>query len=265
MQWLEASGLRVVPLVYTRPWSQLSLLLPSLSAVLIPGGTVTYWQDSSTLSPFAQTVCAVYDYITAVNDDEEVDGYYPLWGTGTGMNMIHLCAWQRTSTVQKFAGSPGKRTQLTVDRPKDSRLFDTMVGDRILTLLSTSKVVFLDYTDGVSSNRYKSTKRITKMFVSFATTVDFNGETVVAVMEARKYPYYGTLFHPEKAAYEWGSGAVHTKEGVDVGKYLGGFFGNEARRNWNEFGSEEALQPLLIFNWQPIYTGKPYTKVYPFR
>jgi anthranilate/para-aminobenzoate synthase component II len=36
------------------------------------------------------------------------------------------------------------------------------------------------------------------MFLATSTSIDEKGKVFVASMEAHKYPFYGTLFHPEK-------------------------------------------------------------------
>ena len=46
-------------------------------------------------------------------------------------------------------------------------------------------------------------------------------------LPAFKYPFYGVVFHPEKAVYDWSPYTIpipHTAEAVEVSHFFGNFF-----------------------------------------
>lgn len=44
---------------------------------------------------------------------------------------------------------------------------------------------------------------ISKKWIPFSLNLDRNGHEIVSSIEHDVLPFYGTLFHPEKVAFEW--------------------------------------------------------------
>ena len=82
--------------------------------------------------------------------------------------------------------------------------------------------------------------------------------TLLFSITAKKYPIFGTQWHPEKNNFEYNTNEdiCHTSTAILMTQYMSNFFVNQARKSQHKFASEERLQELVIYNYSPVYTGK---------
>ncbi|CAI5986496.1 unnamed protein product [Closterium sp. NIES-64] len=107
--------------------------------------------------------------------------------------------------------------------------------------------------DGTTVGRFLSNKRLKEFFHILTTSVDRNGTEYVTTIEARDYPIYGTQWHPEKTAFEWGLPHIpHSAHAVAVCQATANFFVNEARRSTHRPESDEEMDEMLIYNRAPM-------------
>ena len=81
----------------------------------------------------------------------------------------------------------------------------------------------------------------------------------VAAIEAHNYPFWATQFHPEKNAYEWTDiyqEIPHFKNAISSSMFFAEFFVEQTRSNFHEFQTRELEQTYLIYNYNPVYTGR---------
>ena len=79
------------------------------------------------------------------------------------------------------------------------------------------------------------------------------------MIESRRYPFWGSAFHPEKVLFDWNNFLTelpHSKEARDVAQFFGRFFVDQARKNNHKFASRDILEKHLIYNFNPTYTGQ---------
>jgi gamma-glutamyl hydrolase len=68
----------------------------------------------------------------------------------------------------------------------------------------------------VSPELYTANTRLKDFFDVTAYNQDSEGTPFVASVEARRYPFYGIQYHPEKSAYEWEVDSDHSDEAIAV-------------------------------------------------
>lgn len=86
---------------------------------------------------------------------------------------------------------------------------------------------------------------------------DNNNLTFISTIEAKKYPFVGLQFHPEKNAYEWKKNDPHTSSAIYSARYFYDWFINECRRNYhNRHKNNSLLENELIYNYPTTYVGK---------
>jgi len=87
-------------------------------------------------------------------------------------------------------------------------------------------------------------------------TADDHRPFVVA-FEGRKYPFYGTLFHPEQALY---GGGNHEWKSILLNRHFADFFVALARKNTNTgcdiCGLIEYTYDALLVSENPLYFYK---------
>ena len=61
-----------------------------------------------------------------------------------------------------------------------------------------------------------------------STSQDDNGLTLIPIIEAKIYPFWGVQFHPEMITYEWMEPIVpHSAAAGGTSQYFGDFFINQ--------------------------------------
>ena len=91
------------------------------------------------------------------------------------------------------------------------------------------------------------TPSLANFYKILSTNKDLQGVEFVSTIEANNYPIYGTQWHPEKNAYEWGmdsdgipkEGINHSPQAIAVEQYMANFYVQQARHNFHKFDSPE--------------------------
>uniref|UniRef100_A0A7S3HY45 Glutamine amidotransferase domain-containing protein n=1 Tax=Favella ehrenbergii TaxID=182087 RepID=A0A7S3HY45_9SPIT len=117
---------------------------------------------------------------------------------------------------------------------------------------------------GLALDTFKSDEGLGKMFTPTSTSTNpDSGDTFVASMESKYYPFYATQFHPEKVLTQYNSDAIdHSWESTMDNRYLADRFIELARMNENTCGTFEECQDLIIDNTAVIVTDTYYGNVY---
>jgi gamma-glutamyl hydrolase len=73
---------------------------------------------------------------------------------------------------------------------------------------------------------------VREFFDIISLAVDRFDRPFVSVLEAKEYPIYCTMFHPEKLGFEWHAGIkglTHDIMSIERAQYYADFFVQEAR------------------------------------
>lgn len=98
---------------------------------------------------------------------------------------------------------------------------------------------------------------------------DWNDLEFISVVEHKKYPFYGTQWHPEKILYEFveGKNISHSGGAIKAAHYFAEFFVDEARKNFNTFKNSTQVEDMFFYNHNPDYVGKKgcvFAQIYGF-
>lgn len=88
-----------------------------------------------------------------------------------------------------------------------------------------------------------------------STNVDRKGRVFGSTIEGKRYPVFGTQWHPEKNIFEWTDREAipHTPQAIEVAQYTANFFVEHARNSTHRFAYGE-LDSLVIWNYEPVFT-----------
>lgn len=98
---------------------------------------------------------------------------------------------------------------------------------------------------------------------------DWNDLEFISIVEHKKYPFYGTQWHPEKILYEFveGKNISHSSGAIRAAHYFADFFVDEARKNFNTFENSTQVEDMFFYNYNPDYVGKKgcvFAQIYGF-
>jgi len=250
VKFLESSGARVVPIMIRKPKEYYEDLLSKINGVLFPGGGVNLQGNG-----YGRTGKIIFDIAVKMNDKGD---FFPLWGTCLGFELLNFLAakknWMKACAAEDLPANINFQKGF-----ENSRIFKDL--DSSLKNIMQNQNITINYHQWCLTPANYTSSKLDNYFKVLATNKDFNGVTFISVVEAFKYPFYGVAFHPEKVLFEWVLSKTHhniphSLEAVQVSQYFSRFFVNEARKSTHHFPSKEAENAVLIYNYNPVFTGK---------
>ncbi|XP_061569368.1 gamma-glutamyl hydrolase [Cololabis saira] len=256
VKFLESAGARVVPVMIKQTLEEYKTLFNSINGILFPGGGA-----SIISSEYQRAAEAFYELGIEANKNGD---YFPMWGTCLGFEQLtYLTSGKFLLTHTNTSG-----VVLPLDFTKDvndSRMFKGFPGE-LMAALSTEKITENSHQWSLTTSDYNTNAELTRFYKVLSTNTDGNVE-FVSTVEAYDYPIYGTQWHPEKNAFEWTRPYIaHSPAAVKTTFYMAQFFVSEARKNFHRFESKEEESKVLIYNYNPVYTGdvSAFEQIYLF-
>ena len=241
VEWVEASGARVVPLINGDDIEETKKKLKKMSGVLFPGGDGSYHDYGK----------VIFDYVKEINDNGT---YMPIWGTCAGQHellaYVSDAGWDVLDIYDMDSAS------LTLDFPYgDPTSFPMFAGlGPKANLFKEYNVTYNSHHWSLHPDKFKTDKGLGQWFkptsLSYMPAPD--SRPFVASMETTganaHYPFYGTQYHPEKAAYIYNEGQAVNHKWVSIllNQHFSEFFMQEARRNPQTYGNYSMTQKDII-------------------
>ena len=192
VKYLEGSGARVVPINFFATEAELDALLPSLNGVFFPGGD----------AEFPKAAQYTFNKVKEFNDAGE---YFPLWGTCMGFEWLLMSATEDANILDPKTGQmDAYNYSIPLDFTqtyKNSKIFKQSPS-AINTYLSTENVTMNNHHYGIWIDHFRKTPVLADFFHVLSTNKDRNGDEFVSMIEAFKYPIFGSQWHPEKNNFE---------------------------------------------------------------
>jgi gamma-glutamyl hydrolase len=255
VKYLESSGARVVPIPFDAPRSQLLDLFNSINGILFTGGGQTLTKGTT----FFDNARYLWDLAIQSNDRGD---YFPLWGTCQGFQMFHIFAADvpdESLVLSNFDSYYVSYPLIFNDtNVKKSRMLGptSIATDQIRTDLATKNITLNLHHQGISPATFEKYSNMKSFLSVLSTNKDEKGNIFLSLVEAKKYPFYGSQFHPEWASFEWYDhpSVIHTEDSIRANNYFSRFFVNEARKNNHKFVNTSIESKTLIYNYSPEYT-----------
>ena len=262
VKYLEMAGARVVPLIYNQPSDDIDTLLKGINGILFPGGGACL---QSTNCPFFESASRMFKYAIQSNDN---GNYFPVWGTCLGFQFLSVMGAGENQTVLS-SGFDSEDLPLPLNFTSsvtNSKLFAN-APTTVMTNLKTKPITMNAHHSGVTPKAGKNNKQFADFYTVLSTNNGRQGKEFISTIEAKKYPIYGTQYHPEKINFEWvieKEPIPHTFDAVVASQYFANFFVNEARKSNIKLENEN---DYLIYNYNTNFTGKSggyFTETYFF-
>lgn len=253
VNWIESAGARVAPVFFNATPTALESQFSFLSGLLLPGGHCGSHQG------YGEAVDLLLGMAKKSND---AGRFFPVWGTCQGhQQLAQFGSNQSDSVLVRTTGTEGWITwvNLTGAGQAHSRILGDAPGEVIMSLTAVRSTINLHHFSVPTSVIERPGSHAHAFFEVVGTNVDQNGVEFTSIIEARRYPFYSTQFHPEKNAYEFEQGwernntmqhgEAHGRAAVQTSQYLANFFVGEARKSPYRWPSEKGGEMKLIYEY----------------
>eukprot|EP00961_Rhodomonas_salina_P193672 2614706-Rhodomonas_salina.2 len=257
---VEAAGARPAVIFHNSSDAELKAIFQRVNAVLFPGGR---GGPKGKMDGDAAYLKVGKKIIQMAESANEAGDYFSLHFTCLGFEVL-VSTIAGSCDILQPTDAENLRSSLKLDwgAVRASRMFasrgvvngtayaELLEGEEPLTMNFHAWGLYLQ--DFVSNTVLRSYLRV------LSTSTDAQGREYVSTVEARKYPFFGTQWHPEKNAFEWtpSQKIPHSPDAVAVTSFFAQLLGAEARESAHVFGSEEEVNAALVYNWAPTFTAK---------
>ncbi|XP_028289732.1 gamma-glutamyl hydrolase [Gouania willdenowi] len=256
VKFLESAGARVVPVMINKTPEEYKTLFNSINGILYPGGSANIFS-----SGYEKAARIFYEL--AIEAKKKGD-HFPVWGTCLGLEQLMYLTSGKP--VLSRTNTSGLALPLNfTNKINDSKLFQNF-PPQVLQDLALKPLTENSHKWSVTMATYNEDEKLQKFYKVLSTNMDGTTE-FLSTVEAYDYPIYGTQWHPEKNPFEWTrSYYPHSSSAVKMSFYIAQFFVDEARKNFHRFESVDLEQDALIYNYNPVYTGRKniFEQVYYF-
>ena len=199
---------------------------------------------------------------------------FPLWGTCMGFQFMSLLtAGDDAILCEQCFDSEGVAYPLLFEEPAAtaSRLYGEL-PPALKTKLATANLTANSHHDGIAPATFGTSgnAKLAAFYDVLSTNVDSVGRPFVSTIEAKRYPFFGTQWHPEKNNFEWGlklgpAAIPHGRDATAVSQYAADFFVQAARSSTHVFATPAAEAAALIYNYAAVPDPSGYfSQVYIF-
>lgn len=245
---IESAGARVVPIPITYDRSLVEELFRCVNGLLLPGGGAKLQE-----SQYFQNAKIFFELAIEANKN---GNFFPIWGTCLGFEAIPIIvAGTRDVLTANKALDKAIPIKFT-EEASSCRLYRDL-SPTLLKALESENITYHWHKYGFYPEIFGKNEKLSDMFKVLSTSVDDESEEpFVSSYEAREYPIYGVMWHPEKNNYEFKTARQtripHSSNAIQVTQYLSRFFVDEARKSKHRFPSAEMEEKYLIYQHSPV-------------
>jgi gamma-glutamyl hydrolase len=208
----------VAPVRFYASDAELKRLFESINGLVFAGGLTWLWKDS----PYVIAAHKLFRWAVEAND---AGNPFPIHGTCLGHQLLHLLvtnASRNDMMVETDAVAHPTVLNFLPGVTNTSRAFGGMAPDLIAKLPDPQlNIAMENHEYGIPPAHYKRWPALAAFFNILTTTKDRKGFEYISTVEAKKYPFTGTQWHPEKPTSEFGMVEVpHTLDAVRVGQHF---------------------------------------------
>jgi gamma-glutamyl hydrolase len=193
VDWLEREGVQVVPVPFDT--EDVELYYQVLHGLVIPGGDTLFGMKQVAL---LETVQRFLDM--GMRQGE----YFPILGICFGMELL-MALVGGFQTFEPIVDHGQRR--LTWTREGTTSTLYRVLGP------AAKQDTEQNHEFGISPRRFQANVRLRRFFSVLATATNPHGEEYIAIVQGRKYPVFGTIFHPERQPNRRAFARVFLSEG----------------------------------------------------
>jgi len=250
VQWVQAGGARVVPVIIGREKEYYEELFKSINGLLLPGGSAPLTGSGG----YAEVGGLFYDLAKEANDAGDS---FPIWGTCNGFELLTVLSSKDHSRLTD-CDSQDQAVPLNFLSGWDkSEVFSSAPPD-VIREITEEKITINFHHHCLTPANF--TKYGMEMFWNpLSYNYDRFNLAYLSSIEAKNYPFVGVQFHPEKNIFEWAEKEPripHSRHAVHVSLYFATHFVNMARKSRHSFKDRSTEEQFLSYKYQPHFVGR---------
>lgn len=257
VKYVESGGARAVPVFTDRPEKELRKLFTQLNGLLVPGG-------GQKLAPGEEFYDATSLFTDLAMEAYDIHGeVFPIQYTCLGFEAAAVKFSNNPYIVSNLTGTYGVVSELTwTPDAKDARSLRLVPPD-VMEQAARGGLVYQSHHHGVWLPDFLGSE-LAEFFDLLSTTRDALGKAYVSTMQARRYPFMATAWHPEKNLFEFRRPAIpHSLPAKQLAQALANQYITWAQMSTHAFESDEELKKLIIYNYAPVVDpGDYFDQVY---
>ena len=215
------SGAQVVPILAYSTQAEIAALLPKINGVIFPGGD----EPIDFTQRWTQNAKFILEWAMKQNDAGNI---FPIWSVCLGYETLAVITSGLTNNMTALSPVRGEINVINTMKFINQNDKGYILGDlpeKLLTKLSAGQgVMFYDHNWIVSMDTYNNNKNLNSFWKVITESTSPYNERFVALWQARKYPFYGVQFHPEKNSFEWKIFADRSYDAIEIEQIMSNKF-----------------------------------------
>lgn len=273
VKYVEQTGAVALLIPYDLPLEELNAVMNQTNGILFPGGAAALLnRTSETPTPYMNRINYMVQYAKQRNDAGQ---FFSIWGECLGFEEMVLSL----SNLDPSNLMPGfddvnqvHPTKVTDKFFKRSRLFGLMDYYESMYFFGRDSMWY-HHVMGITPEKFMSDPVLKKTMDIVGTSVAPNGKEYVAIMQHKKYPFYGLQSHPEKSQFEKKNPSTdiidRQKETLDVSSnFIRAFVEeNRMKRKYeiDSVGLSTKGQAYLAYNFLQVpFLGTTFESIFMF-
>jgi len=255
VKYVEEGGAMVLPIRLNKSIEYYADVFNKTNGLLIPGGGANLLT-----SYYAKAAQILFGFAKKANDNGD---HYPIWGTCNGFELLTALVARKDLLVSCKSEDLMLPLKL-LPGVQSSKLF-TGIPTQIIRIVSTENVTANYHKFCFTEEVLNGNQELVDFFQPLTTS--FNGQIeFISTMEAKRYPFYGTQWHPEKHSFDWNINdhLPRTYDAILMQQYFSAFLIKEARKSRHHFPDMKSQSQAVIQNFNPIYLKYPTLHLFYF-
>lgn len=246
VRWLESGGARVIAIHYDTDEVELRHLFDSINGLLLTGGEILDVANST----YGKTARKLFQWAMESYDAGQE---FPIYGTCQGIQLLSMLTSGNSEIKEDCKATLGISKPLHfTEHARESRLFSSL-SPQLYDMLATKPCGEHLHSSCITTKAFKEHKGLRDMFNVLVVNHDAEGLEFVSCVEGKRYPFYASQFHPERAGWEWNEEEQidHSPEVVLAFQHLASFLVSEACKNDHRFVDRDEEERRQLYNTPP--------------